>query len=63
LTEEQSGNLSSEKKQEVADELGDALISLVQLSDKLGIDLIAAGIKKLKKLKLNTLLICVKVKH
>ena len=43
LTEDQSRNLPAEKMAEVADELGDVAIYLIRLSDKLGIDLLAAA--------------------
>ena len=41
------------EKQEVAEELGDVFINLVQLSDKLGIDLLAAGVQKIAKIKVK----------
>ena len=46
LTQEESGNLPAEKLEEVEQELGDILIYLVRISDKLGIDLIGAANKK-----------------
>lgn len=46
LTQEQSANLPSEKLKEVEQELADILIYLVRISDKLGIDLVDAGHKK-----------------
>ena len=49
LTEEQSGNLAAEDKAAVADELADVLLYLVQLSDKLGVDLREAALQKLEK--------------
>ena len=51
LTEEQSRCLPPGKKQEVADEIGDVLISLVQLSDKLGVDLFSSAMRKIEKIK------------
>lgn len=47
LTEEQSRNLTKEKKEEVAQELADVFLYLLQLSDKLGIDLLDAARAKL----------------
>ena len=49
LTEEQSRSLPEERRAEVADELADVLLYLVRLSDKLGIDLLAAADRKLQK--------------
>lgn len=49
LTEEQSRSLTEDKREEVADELADVLLYLVRLSDKLGIDLLAAADRKLQK--------------
>lgn len=49
LSEAESMGLSDEKKAEVRDELGDILIYLVQLSSKLGIDLIEAAHQKVAK--------------
>ena len=48
LTEEQSGNLDAAKKAVVAEELADILLYLVRLSDKLGIDLSEAALRKLE---------------
>ena len=53
LTEEQSGNLSTEKKSAVAEELADVLLYLVRLSDKLDIDLLEASLHKLKENELK----------
>jgi dCTP diphosphatase len=39
LTEEQSKELSAEKKQKVAEEIADVLIYLIRLADKLDVDL------------------------
>ncbi|MEK6777105.1 MAG: nucleotide pyrophosphohydrolase [bacterium] len=49
LSEAESMGISDEKKTEVRDELGDILIYLVQLSSKLGIDLIEAAHQKVDK--------------
>lgn len=51
LTEAQSYDLTSSKKQEVAEELGDVFINLILLSDKLGIDLLTATRDKIEKIK------------
>jgi NTP pyrophosphatase (non-canonical NTP hydrolase) len=48
LTDAQSRDLSKEKMAQVKDEIGDAMILLLNLSDKLGIDPIAAAKEKLK---------------
>ena len=42
LTEEESGDLPSEKRAAVEDEMADVLIYLIRLGDRLGVDLIAA---------------------
>jgi len=47
LTEEQSRNLSAPKQAEVAAEAADVLLYLLQLCDKLNIDLMAAARSKL----------------
>jgi len=47
LTEAQSRELSPEKKAAVAQELADVLLYLLQLSDKLAIDLLQAAQHKL----------------
>lgn len=47
LTEEQSRNLSAPKTAAVAAEAADVLLYLLQLCDKLGIDLMAAARSKL----------------
>jgi NTP pyrophosphatase (non-canonical NTP hydrolase) len=49
LTAAESQRLSAAKKTEVAEELGDTLIYLCRLADKLEIDLLAAAFNKLKK--------------
>lgn len=47
LTEEQSSHLSDEKKRQVAEEMADVFLYLLQLSDRLGIDLLEAARLKL----------------
>jgi NTP pyrophosphatase (non-canonical NTP hydrolase) len=47
LTDAQSQSLSSDKKAEVAAEAADVFLYLLQLCDKLGIDLIAAAQAKM----------------
>ena len=49
LTEQQSKRLERKKHAAIEEEIGDVLIYLLRLSDKLGIDCIAAAKKKLKK--------------
>ena len=49
LTQEESRNLSPEKLAEVRDEIGDALIYLLNLTDKLGIDPVEAARDKMLK--------------
>ncbi len=49
LTEDQSRELSEEKLAELKDEIGDVAIYLLRLSEKMGIDLIAAAESKLVK--------------
>jgi dCTP diphosphatase len=48
LTEEQSRNLPPEKLAEVREEIGDVMIYLVELADKLGIDPVEAAQAKVK---------------
>jgi dCTP diphosphatase len=48
LTQEESRNLSYGKKEKVKEEIGDVLIFLANLADKLGIDPIEAAKEKLK---------------
>jgi NTP pyrophosphatase (non-canonical NTP hydrolase) len=43
LTEEQSGNLPPEKLAELRDEIGDVMIYLTELAEKLGIDPVDAA--------------------
>lgn len=49
LTEEQSKNLPAEKRAEIAEEIADVLVYLVNLSDHLGIDPLEAAAKKMAK--------------
>ncbi len=49
LTEEQSNSLPPDKLAEVKEEVGDVLIYLVNLCDKLGIDPLDAAFDKLEK--------------
>jgi len=49
LTEAQSGDLATQNKAAVAEELADILLYLVRLSDKLGVDLREAALHKLEK--------------
>jgi dCTP diphosphatase len=49
LTEEQSGNLPPDKLAEVKEEVGDVLIYLANLCDKLGIDPLDAAREKMGK--------------
>ena len=48
LTEEQSCNLPHEKLAEVREEIGDVMIYLTELADKLGIDPVEAAKAKLE---------------
>lgn len=48
LTEDQSRRLPDARRQEVALEMADVLLYLLQLSDKLGIDLLQAAQAKLR---------------
>ncbi len=48
LTEEQSKDLSQDKKDEVETELADTLIYLIRLADTLDVDLLAAALKKIE---------------
>ncbi len=48
LTEEQSTNLPPEKLTEVRQEIGDMMIYLTELADKLGIDPIEAAMTKVE---------------
>ena len=46
LTEEESYNLTGDRLENIKNEIGDVLIYLVRLSDKLGIDPLAAANEK-----------------
>src|SRR5215207_8731191 len=48
LTEEQSQNLSQEKLAEIREEIGDVMIYLTELADKLGIDPVEAAKAKVE---------------
>jgi NTP pyrophosphatase (non-canonical NTP hydrolase) len=48
LTEAQSSALPPEKLQQVREEIGDVLIYLIRLADKLGIDPAEAAVEKLE---------------
>jgi dCTP diphosphatase len=48
LTAEQSSNLSENQLAQVRQELADVFLYLVSLSDKLGVDLVAAAFEKLE---------------
>lgn len=48
LTEEESRQLPADKQEAVAQEAADVLLYLIQLSDKLGIDVMAAAERKLE---------------
>ena len=48
LTDAQSRELSAEKRIQVSQEIADVLLYLLQLSDKLGIDPLDAGRRKLQ---------------
>lgn len=48
LTEEQSSALSPKKLQQVREEIGDVLIYLTRLADKLGVDPLMAAYEKLE---------------
>ncbi|MHB1185126.1 MAG: nucleotide pyrophosphohydrolase [Desulfobulbia bacterium] len=48
LTEEQSSSLPPKKLQQVREEIGDVLIYLTRLADKLGVDMLDAAAKKLE---------------
>lgn len=47
MTDEQSGRLTEEQRTRVGHEIADVLLYLLQLSDKLGIDPLAAAREKL----------------
>jgi len=47
LTAEQSAHLEPDKQEQVALELADILIYLIRLSERLGVDLVAAAYRKM----------------
>lgn len=49
LTEDESRNLTPEQKTHAAEEVGDVLIYLVNLADRLGIEPLAAAFDKMEK--------------
>ena len=49
LTQEQSRNISPDHKEKISEEIGDILIYLVNLADKLDIDPLQAAKNKIKK--------------
>lgn len=49
LTEEQSRRLVPERLQRVREEIGDVMIYLIQLSDRLGLNPLSAAFEKLEK--------------
>jgi dCTP diphosphatase len=49
LTPEESGKLPDDKMDEIKDEVGDVLIYLIRLADKLGIDPMEAANQKMEK--------------
>lgn len=48
LTEEQSGKLPPEKVAEIREEIGDVMIYLIELAEKLGIDVVEAARAKME---------------
>lgn len=46
LTEDQSRNLDADKKQDVAFEMADVLLYLIQMGNELGVDLVDAAQRK-----------------
>jgi len=48
LTQDESRNLDFKKREKVKEEIGDVLIFLINLADKLGIDAVEAAKEKLK---------------
>ncbi len=53
LTEEESYNLNSNKLDKIKEEIGDVIIYLVMLADKLGVDPIQAAKEKIEKNRKN----------
>ena len=49
LTESESSNPDTQKREAIADELADVFIYLIRLADKLDIDLIEAAFRKIEK--------------
>ena len=49
LTEEQSHTLSDEKLESVASEIADVQIYLIQLADKLGVNVLSEVVQKIEK--------------
>src|SRR3989344_9646 len=48
-TEKEIEERVNSRREEIADELGDVIIYLLQIADKLKLDIVKAGINKLKK--------------
>ena len=63
LTQEESRNLPDDKLDQVRDEIGDILIYLANLSEKLGIDPVQAAHGKIEKNQLKYPAEIVKGKH
>ena len=53
LTEEESYNLNSNKLDKIKEEIGDVIIYLVMLADKLGVDPVQAAKEKIEKNREN----------
>jgi dCTP diphosphatase len=53
ISEEESSNLCEEKLDQVGDELADIFLYLARISDRLGIDLEKASLKKIEKNRLK----------
>jgi dCTP diphosphatase len=49
LTEDQSRSLSAEMRDEIADEIADVMLYLIQIADKLDVDLLNAAADKLAR--------------
>ncbi len=63
LTQEESRNLADDKLDQVRDEIGDVLIYLANLSEKLGIDPVQAAYDKIEKNQIKYPAEIVKGKH
>ncbi len=63
LTQEESRNLPDDKLDQVRDEIGDILIYIANLSEKLGIDPVQAAHDKIKKNQIKYPAEIVKGKH